>query len=425
MNAAELSLVALVVVIVLSLTSRVNIGVLAIALAAAVAILAGGWSAGQLMGEFPSGLFLTLVGVTLLFGIAQENGTLEAVTHRVVRLCGGWTALLPLSFFLLAGFLSAVGPGAIAATALVAPLAMVAGMRAGVPAFLIALMVANGANAGNLSPVSAVGIIVLNQMESVGLTGFEGNVFLANFVAHTFVAIAAYIVFGGLKLVRQGRAEIPRETLEPFSTTHWFTLTILGVWIVAVLSGPWIEGTFGIDVDPGPWAFVAAAILIIGRACENKAAVASVPWGIILMVSGVSVLVGVMDETGGMERFTEILSGIATPGSVNGVMAFVTGLISTYSSTSGVVYPVFLPAVPDLVAQLGGGDPLEVALSINVGAALVDVSPISTIGALAIAALPKNSPEDPAVLFRKMLIWGFAMAVVGALFCQLFIGFFA
>jgi hypothetical protein len=104
-------------------------------------------------------------------------------------------------------------------------------------------------------------------------------------------------------------------------------------------------------------------------------------------------------------------------------MAFVTGLISTYSSTSGVVYPAFLPTVPGLVEKLGGGDPLEIALSINVGAALVDVSPLSTIGALAIAAVPPGT-ENQAVLFRRMLIWGFSMTVVGALFCQLFIGFF-
>jgi hypothetical protein len=105
-------------------------------------------------------------------------------------------------------------------------------------------------------------------------------------------------------------------------------------------------------------------------------------------------------------------------------MAFVTGVISTYSSTSGVVYPAFLPTVPGLVEQLGGGNPLAISLSINVGSALVDVSPLSTIGALAVAGLPANSSEDPARLFRQMLIWGFSMTIIGALFCQFFIGFF-
>ena len=141
------------------------------------------------------------------------------------------------------------------------------------------------------------------------------------------------------------------------------------------------------------------------------------------MVCGVSVLVGVLEKTGGMDLFTTLLARIATPGSVNGTIAFVTGLISTYSSTSGVVYPAFLPAVTGLVQKLGGGNPLEIALSINVGAAIVDVSPLSTLGALCIAALPKT--EDPKRLFRSLMIWGFSMTVVGAIFCQVFIGVFA
>ena len=86
------------------------------------------------------------------------------------------------------------------------------------------------------------------------------------------------------------------------------------------------------------------------------------------------------------------------------MIAFVTGAISTYSSTSGVVLPAFLPTAPALVAKVGGGDPLAVALSINVGASLVDVSPLSTIGALCVAAV-----ADPVVarkLFQAMLDLG-------------------
>jgi hypothetical protein len=108
---------------------------------------------------------------------------------------------------------------------------------------------------------------------------------------------------------------------------------------------------------------------------------------------------------------------------VNGVIAGVTGLISTYSSTSGVVYPAFIPAVPGLVAKLGGGNPLEIMLSINVGAAMVDVSPLSTLGGLCIAAVPAG--VDTKQLFRQLLLWGFSMALVAAVFCQLFIPFFA
>ena len=413
MNPATLSLLALLAVIGLSLTSRINVGILAVALAFPVGIYAAGWKADALLGLFPSALFLTLAGVTLLFGIAQENGTLGVLARRGVRWCGGTPALLPPLFFALACGLAMIGPGAIAASALIAPLALSAGLAAGVPPFLMALMVANGGNAGNLSPFSAVGVIVQVQMEKAGLPRADWSVFTANFVAHAAVAAAAYALFGGLKLLRAPRVAPTIDVAASLTGRQWLTLVVLLAWIAGVVL---------FKVNPGLSAFAAAALLIMARAVEDQAAVASVPWSVLLMVSGVSVLVGVLEKTGGMELFSSLLARLATPGTVNGAMAFVTGLISTYSSTSGVVYPAFLPMVPGLVEKLGGGHPLEIALSINVGAAIVDVSPLSTIGALCVAGLPAGG--DAKKLFRQMLLWGLAMIVVGAIFCQLFIRFF-
>jgi di/tricarboxylate transporter len=202
--------------------------------------------------------------------------------------------------------------------------------------------------------------------------------------------------------------------VDPLATRHWVTLIVGAVWVVAVVF---------LKVNLGLAAFAAAAVLVVLRAGEDTAMLRQVPWAVIVMVCGVSVLIGVLEGTGGMDLFSTLLARVATPGSVNGVIAFVTGAISTYSSTSGVVYPTFLPAVPALVDKLGGGDPLEIALSINVGAALVDVSPLSTIGALCIAALPEG--DDARRLFRSLLLWGMSMTVAGALFCQFAIGAFA
>jgi hypothetical protein len=117
-----------------------------------------------------------------------------------------------------------------------------------------------------------------------------------------------------------------------------------------------------------------------------------------------------------MEMFTTLLSRLASPDTIYGVMAFVTGAISTYSSTSGVVLPTFLPTVPGVIENLGGGNPLALSLSINVGASLVDVSPLSTLGALCVAAVADGA--EGRRLFRQLLIWGVSMTLVGALLSQ-------
>ncbi len=413
MNPAVLSLFALLLVIAGSLTSRINVGVLAVALAWPIAMFVAGWKVDAVMATFPSSLFLTLLGVSVLFGAAQSNGTMAAITHNTVRLLRGRAAALPLLFFVLTCIVSTSGPGAISATALMAPIAIGIALRAEMPVFLAALMVGNGANAGNLSPVSAVGMIVHSSMAKAGLEGNAWGVWAANFTAHALAALLAWTLFGGPALRRAAPIESGMEST-PLSARHWSTLAVVLSWIAAVVF---------LKVNPGLSAFAAASVLIVSGLGDDAASVAQVPWAVILMVCGVSVLIGVLEKTGGMDLFSTLLARIATPNTVNGTIAGITGLISTYSSTSGVVYPAFLPAVPGLVQKLGGGNPMQVALSINVGAAIVDVSPLSTIGALCIAALPAG--HNSKQLFRQLLMWGFSMTVVGALFCQLFIRFFA
>jgi di/tricarboxylate transporter len=192
---------------------------------------------------------------------------------------------------------------------------------------------------------------------------------------------------------------------------HQLTAAFILAWVSSVVFLRWHIGFT---------ALAATLLIVVTRASDEAATLKRMPWGVVLMVSGVSTLVELLNVTGGMELFTSWLSQLATVGTVNAVMAFVTGLISIYSSTAGVVLPAFLPTVPGLIEKLGGGDPLAVALSVNIGSSLVDVSPLSTLGALCLAAAPATAESRPLV--RRLMIWGFSMAFVGAIICQLFAG---
>jgi di/tricarboxylate transporter len=302
-NPAVASLLALVMVIIASLFSRVNVGVLAVAFAWPVAMYGAGWKADALMQTFPSTLFVTLLGVSLLFGVAQTNGTMEAVTARAVRVCRGRAALLPPLLFLLACAVSTIGPGAISATALVAPPAMAIAAVAGVPAFLMALMVGNGANAGNLSPVSAVGIIVQTLMRGVGLGGHEWSVWAANFVAHAAAGLGAWLLFGGPALLRRGRVDVATDPA-PLTAAHRITMVVTVAWILGVVV---------LKIHPGLSAFAAAGLLVLAGSALDGPVVKSVPWSVIVMVCGVSMLIGVLEKTGGMDLFTTLLAAMTTP----------------------------------------------------------------------------------------------------------------
>jgi Na+/H+ antiporter NhaD/arsenite permease-like protein len=409
MTAAWASLTALLLALVLSMVSRINVGLIAIAAAWVIGVYFGGMKPDAVLAGFPASLFLTLTGVTLLFAIAETNQALEGLAARAFRLARGSVRALPLLFFILGFGFAAVGPGAVPAVALVIPLAIALGSRAQIPPLLTALMVANGANAGNLSPISAVGIIANSKMAAAGLGDHEWKVMMANFLAHALVSLFAYLFF--IYRLRTAAPTRPESEvrIESFSPAQSMTLAVLAIWVIGVVF---------LKLHVGLSAIAAALILIALRAADEATVIRRIPWSIILMVTGVSVLISILESTGGMDLFTQLLAAIATQNTVNGVIAFVTGAISTFSSTSGVVLPAFLPTVPGLVNQLGGGDPLAISLSINVGASIVDVSPLSTIGALCVAAA--SDTTNPKKLFNQMLVWGFSMIVVGALLCQLF-----
>jgi len=413
MTIALVSVLALLATIVLSMFSRINIGLLAIAAAWLIGVYGAGMKADAVAAGFPASLFLTLVGATLLFAVAETNRSFEGLASRAFTAARGNVRVLPILFFALGFVFAAVGPGAVAGVALVIPLAMALATRAQLPPMLTALMVANGANAGNLSPLSSVGIIANSKMAAAGIVGQEWKTMTANLLAHLLVAALAYAFFLA-RLPKHSRTTVETSTSEPFDRAQIVTLCVLSAWIVGVV-------IFKLHV--GLSAIAAALLLIALRAADEAATIRRIPWGIILMVTGVSVLIAIMESSGGMELFTKLLAAIATPTTVNGVIAFVTGVISTYSSTSGVVLPAFLPTVPGLVQQLGGGDPLAVALSINVGSSMVDVSPLSTIGALCVAAVSDSTVSRK--LFYQLLAWGFSMTVVAALLCQLFAGVIA
>lgn len=408
MNLAVISVCALALSVIVSCVSRLNVGVLAIALAWIVGVYIGGIPVNTVMSGFPSQLCLTLIGVTLLFALAQTNGTLERIAHRAVRICRGNCGTIPVMFFALGAALSSMGPGNIATAALLAPLAMATAARSGIPLFLMAIMVGNGANSGALSPFAPTGIIVNGLMARNGLPGLEWQTYLYNLAAHVLVAFTGYALFGGLKLFSSGRAsalDAPEAASGRFERRHWITVGVIAALILSVILA---------RVNVGMGAFLGAVVLVLSGSSDDGEAFKRMPWRVIVMVCGVTVLIALVERAQGIDLLVSLVTKVASADTVSALMAFLTGVVSVYSSTSGVVLPAFLPMVPGLAAELPGVSPIALATAMNVGGHLVDVSPLSTIGALCVAGA---AADESRALFNKLLAWGLSMAIVGALLC--------
>ena len=155
-----MSLLALAIVVVIScINEDLNVGFLSIAFAIVVGGIWVDLNAAKVMNAFPLGLFMILAGVTFLFGLASTNGTMEKLAAHALRACRGQPAWLPLITYLLVTILTTIGPGNIAATALIAPVAMAIAARVGLSAFLMTLLVVGAANGAAFSPFTPTGII--------------------------------------------------------------------------------------------------------------------------------------------------------------------------------------------------------------------------------------------------------------------------
>ena len=394
----------------MSCTTQLNVGLVAIAFAWLIGLLAG-VDASQVMAGFPSNLFLTLLGVTFLFSHAEVNGTLARLAATVLRLARGNSAAVVILFFLFTAAISTFGAGAVPTVALAAPLAMGAASRSRIPAFLMAVIIGNGANAGNLSPISPVGVIAGKILERSGLGGHAWQIYMNHLLAHLILSAIVLAILGGARIWRETTPDAAQTGSLAWNRTH-----ILTLGLIACLIG----GVLVFQVPVGLAALTAGVILTVMRTAKESEVLARMPWGVMIMVCGMSVLVAMLERTGGLDLFSIWIARFSTPSSITAVVAFVSGIVSAYSSTSGVVLPAFLPMVPKLVQQMGGGDPFAIVSSINLGSHLVDVSPLSTLGAMCIAAA---GPEvDRQILFRQLMLWGLSMSVVGAIASYLLFG---
>jgi di/tricarboxylate transporter len=424
-TAAMVSIAALLIIVLISCFKEMNVGILGIAAGLIVGMNFMNMKVAAVFAGWPVSLFMILVGVTFMFACAQVNGTMEKFSAYAVRLAKGNTALIPVILFFLVTIISTIGPGNIAATALMAPVAMAIAGRIGLPAFLMTLVVVGAANGAAFSPFAPTGIIsngiIAKMAPQLGiaadqLSGLAWKIHFNSEVVQGVINFGGFFVLGGLAWMRKQKGsglsidEIAPKP-EPFTIQQWITLAGIAFLVSMVIFFKW---------DVGMTAFLVGAVFMLGGIADDAKAVKSMPWGVIVMVCGMSVLIDVMDKAGGLNAMVKVIGTISNPTTVNGVLGFVTGIISAYSSSSGVVMPMFLPMVPGLIKEVGGGNPIALISSINIGAHVVDTSPLSTLGALCIASAAEH--EDKAKLFRNLMLWGLSMSIVGAVVCYVAFG---
>lgn len=81
MNLGLISLIALLAAIVIGFVRKANVGILCIDFSMILGLVYG-IKAGDIIKGFSSSLCMQMIGITYLFAIINENGTLELLTKK-------------------------------------------------------------------------------------------------------------------------------------------------------------------------------------------------------------------------------------------------------------------------------------------------------------------------------------------------------
>lgn len=402
---AIVSLVMLVVAILLAFFRKMNAGLICIAFALILGRLAG-FADKDIINGFSYNLFLVLLGVTYLFSLAQSNGTLRLIAVKTISLAGKRTYLVPIYIFLFSTVLAAIGPGCIPTMAIMMVFAMTLAAELKIHPAMLAAIVVLGASGGGVSPIAPTGIIAQNLCTAAGITQPVGQAFLVNGVASTALySLVVYIVFGGYK-IKPAESEVLNNK-EKFNYKQLVTLAGITLMVILVMF-------FKFNV--GLTSFLVAGLLSFMGVADENTAIKNIPWGTLILVGGVSVLINLIVKLGGIKMLSEAMASVMTPASAPFIMGLSAGMLSWVSSSSGVVMPTFIPTIPGVVEAMHGNvDPVELATCLSMVAHTAGISPMSTGGGLAIAAytsVAKSTPEEQQKIFLTI----FAVSASGLLF---------
>lgn len=428
------AIIALVALFVIGTLLPINMGALAYVAAWLVGMYALELDEKEILAGISGDLVLTLIGVTYLFAIARNNGTVDLIVETAVKSVGGRVALIPWVMFGVTALLTAIGAASPAACAIIGPIALGFAGRYNISPLMMGMFVVHGAQGGGFSPISIYGTITNSVMEENGLPVSEMTVFLASLVVNLIMATILFFALGGRRLMSQ-RIE-PDDEVDggvhadgtsggtsggtPVSTRGQGTDTVMGtqtsgVRLEQVLTLLAFVGTavtaLAFDKNIGFVAITAAVILAMLSGNQHKGAVNQIAWPTVLLVAGVSTYAAILTQAGSPEFVGNWAAGLGAVAIGALILCYVGGVVSAFASSTALL-PVIVPIAIPLIVD-GGINPALFVAALAVSSTIVDVSPFSTNGALMLANRPDTISEQ--AYYKQIIRYSVIVVVAGPL----------
>jgi di/tricarboxylate transporter len=280
--------------------------------------------------------------------------------------------------------LAAIGPGTIPVMSLMAPFTCSLAAEMGLSPVLFAATSVLGAAAGGISSIAPTGILGLELATKAGLQNISpSGYFINSLIAQTVYFIVLYIVLKGYKL----KSNVDISTIKIDTINKNQIITMLGI-VSLVVAVVFFKQNVGLV------AFTVSTVLILLQVTDEKKAIAGIPWSTLLLVCGVNMLMAMIIKLGGIDLLANGLSKLMVPSTAPGIVGLTAGIMSWFSSTSGVVMPTLIPTIPGIMARVGGVSGLVLLSAVTNSAHVAGTSPLSSGGSLGLAAYSQVAKPD-------------------------------
>jgi len=415
---------AIVVSVALGYRTKINIGLFAIAFAYLIGCYGMGLSPSEVISMWPLKIFFIIFSVCLFYSFATVNGTLEKLAEHLIYRCRSMPQLLPFAVFFTATAIAAMGAGYYTVLAFMAPITLLLCERTGMSLITGGMAVNYGALSGANFVSSQSGIIFRGLMVNAGISESDAFINAAAIFVGTLViplAVIGVLVFltghGNAMKASTHVVTEPTPLNREQKITLWLTLSMM----VVVLAAPIAHIAFpdnatvsfiNSKMDIGLIASLFSVIALLLKLGDERKAMATVPWGTLIMICGVGMLISVAIKAGAIGVLASWMSGSIPPIMVPIVFGVVAAFMSLFSSTLGVVTPALFPMVPPIASALGL-DPMILFVAIVVGAQATSISPFSSGGSLILGACPTE--QSRSSLFQQLLFRAAPLGFVAAL----------
>ncbi len=414
-------LMALAVSIGLGYKTKINIGFFTIAFAYLIGCFGMGLKPSEVIELWPVKIFFIILSVTLFYNFALANGALEKLASHLLYKCRKFPQFLPLAIFFAATIIAGLGAGFYTVLAFMAPITLLLCKKTNMN-MIIGGMAANyGALAGANFMTSQSGIIFRSLMENTGISSQTAFSYSSGIFILTLIIPIAVLGIYTLWNRKSNSIVIEDQKPEPFDKKQKQSIFLIILMMSIVLVFPILHLVFpdaktisflNSKIDIAFLAITFSLISLLMKLADEKKVIALVPWGTLIMICGVGMLIALGVKLGIIATLSEWLANNVPVWVIPVLLCLISAIMSVFSSTLGVVAPTLFPIVPAL-ALTSGLNPLVLFICIVVGAQSTAISPFSSGGSLIMASAPADI--DKTKFFNQLLFKAIPVGVIAAL----------